>query len=106
MRQRGLFTIMCAALMSGSAAAHAGDSVELRYCVAPSAARHIIYLSPVFKTNVPMDSVESAFAHALDGARVQHDAVQCPRGDPAMRQHAIGFNEEAGNRVIDFNWTP
>jgi hypothetical protein len=103
-------TLMGAALLTWATAAYAANSVDWHYCIAPEPARHAIYLSPVFSSAAPMDSIEGAFARALAGARVQYEAVQCPRGDAdaigSMRQHAIDFNEKAGNRVVQLDWAP
>ncbi len=110
MRRQVSLMLMGAALLSCATAAYAGDPVEWRYCIAPEPARHAIYLSPVFASAASMDSIEGAFARALDNARVQYEAVQCPRGDAdaiaSMRQHAIDFNEKAGNRVVQLDWVP
>ncbi len=109
MKQASL-TLMGAALLAWSTAVSAANLFDWRYCIAPAPARHAIYLSPVFMSSAPMDTIENAFAHALENARVQYEAVQCPRGDAAaigsMRQHAIDFNEQAGNRVVKLDWTP
>lgn len=109
MRQQVSLILVCAALLICDSAAHAA-SVDWHYCVAPERAGDAIYLSPTFASSTPMDTLESAFARGLDSARVRHEAVQCPRGDAdaigSMRQHAIDFNERAGNRVVQLDWVP
>jgi hypothetical protein len=110
MRQQLLLTLVGTALMTCGTAAYAANPLDWRYCIAPEPARHAIYLSPVFASAAPMDTLESAFASELDSAHMQHEAVQCPRGDAdaigSMRQHAIEFNEQAGNRVVQLDWMP
>jgi hypothetical protein len=110
MRQQGSSTLICAVLLTCGAAVCGADPVDWHYCIAPEPARHAIYLSPAFASPASMDTLESAFARDLDSARVQHEAVQCPRADAeaigAMRQHAIDFNERAGNRVVQIDWAP
>jgi hypothetical protein len=103
-------TLTCAALWSCGSAVCAANLVDWRYCIAPAPARHAVYLTPAFTSSAPMDTIESAFAQELTNARVQYEAVQCPRGDAdaigSMRQHAIEFNEQAGNRVVQLDWAP
>jgi hypothetical protein len=85
-------------------------AAEWRYCIAAVPAQHKIYMSGVFPTDTPMEALEAGFGHALDRALIQHDSVQCPRGDQqsiaAMKLQAIQFNRDSGNKVVEFNWRP
>jgi len=57
-----------------------------------------------------MEVLETAFGRALDSALLQHDSVQCPRGDAGsiadMKLQAIQFNQAKGNKVVQVNWQP
>ena len=100
----GLVLLMCGLCGHGAVAA------EWRYCLAVSPAAHTVYMSPPFSENQPMEAVESEFGRALDRAAVQHDAVQCPLGNAqsiaSMKAHAVKFNQESGNKVVQLNWRP
>jgi hypothetical protein len=47
---------------------------------------------------------------ALDRAALQHDSVECSRGNAqsiaAMKLQAIQCNKAGGNKVVQLNWRP
>ena len=102
--------LMAAAVLIAGVGAPAASAAEWRYCLAAVPAQHKIYMSAAFPTDSAMETLEAAFGRALDRALIQHDAVQCPRGDQqsiaAMKLKAIQFNRDSGNKVVEFNWRP
>jgi hypothetical protein len=75
-----------------------------RYCLAPSQAQHMVYITPPF---APGATTDIAFAKML--RQVQHDDMQCPIADSEasiliMRRHALSFNRNAGNIIV--TWEP
>jgi hypothetical protein len=97
--------VVIAALHGGAAQAS-----EWRFCIAPAPAQHTIYMSAPFPNDQAMDTIEAAFGQALDHAMLQHDSVQCPRGEADaiadMKQHAIQYNEASGVKVVQLDWRP
>jgi hypothetical protein len=85
-------------------------AADWRYCLAIAPAKHTVYMSAPFSDGEPMETIESAFAQALDRAMVQHDSVQCPRGSAqtiaGMKAQAIQYNQASGNKVVQLNWRP
>jgi hypothetical protein len=69
-----------------------------------------MYVSPAFASDQALSTIETAFGRELDRAKVQHDSVQCPRGDAqtiaAKRAQAIRFNQTNGNKVVEIDWRP
>jgi hypothetical protein len=88
----------------------AAQASDWRYCIAPAPAQHTIYMSAPFPTDETMDTIEAEFGRVLDHAMLQHESVQCPRGDAdtiaGMKQQAIKYNEVSGNKVVQLNWRP
>lgn len=100
-----------AAVIFAISALHAAQGKEWLYCIAPSHTERKLYMSPVFETDGPVGSAESAFAAALDQAFLRYDDVQCPRSDDEvtatdMQQQTISFNRQAGNSIINLRWKP
>jgi len=85
-------------------------AAEWRYCLAISPAQRTLYMSTPFATDESMETIEAEFGSALDHVPVQHDAVQCPRGEAgsiaAMRQQSIQYGQASGNKVVQLNWKP
>lgn len=83
---------------------------EWRYCLALSPAQHTVYMSAPFADGQSMEATEAEFGQALDHARLQHDAVQCPLGNAqsitTMKSQAIQYNQASGNKVVQLNWRP
>lgn len=100
----GLAFLMC------GLCAHGAIAGEWRYCLAVSSGTHTVYMSPAFSAVESRETDESDFGRALDRAAVQHDAVQCPLGNAqsiaSMKAHAIKFNQESGNKIVQLNWRP
>lgn len=96
--------------MIGASYAGAAQAAEWRYCLAPSAARHTVYMSAPFPNQESMEALETTFGRALDRALLPHDAVQCPRGDAqsitAMKAQAIQYSQANGNKIVQINWRP
>jgi hypothetical protein len=89
----------------------AAKADEWRYCIAPSAIDHKIYMTPVFASSAPSSSAESMLATLLERSHIRYDDIQCPRSDSesaalAMRQHTTNFNKEMGNQIIALRWKP
>jgi hypothetical protein len=103
-------TLILAAVLIAPVGARPASAAEWRYCIAAVPAQHKIYMSAAFPTDTAMETLEAAFSQALDRAQIQHDSVQCPRGDQqsiaAMKLQAIKFNRDSGNKVVEFNWQP
>jgi len=63
-----------------------------------------------FATDEAMETIESEFGQALDRAMLQHESVECPRGDAGtiagMKQQAVQYNQVSGNKVVQLNWRP
>jgi hypothetical protein len=108
--ERAQRLLILAAMLIGALKASTARAAEWRYCLAATPAQHKVYMSAPFQNNMTMETLEAAFGQALDRAQVQHDAVQCPRGDEStiagMKAQAIHYSREVGDRVIDFNWRP
>jgi hypothetical protein len=86
-------------------------AAEWRFCIAPSAQEHRIYMTAPFLAVTPMEAMENGFHQALDRSAHRHDSVQCPTGTNeqmvrGMRQHADEFNRQMGNEVIPVEWRP
>jgi hypothetical protein len=105
-RQALLWTAVLFAGLNGRAA----QATEWRYCVALSPAQRTLYMSPPFATDESMETIESEFGGVLDHGSIQHDAVQCPRGEAgsiaAMRQQSIQYSQASGDKVVQLNWKP
>ena len=92
---------------SASSSSGSQSSVAIKqwqYCLAPSHAQHLLYVSLPFS---PGTHADIAFAQML--RQVRHDGIKCPiRDDEAsisvMRQHAITVNRNAGNTIV--TWGP
>ncbi len=110
MQARAQRTLIGIAVLIGALDARAAQAAEWRYCIAPSSAQRTIYMSTSFPNNESMETIEAAFGRALDRAMLQHDSVQCPRGDAqsiaAMKLQAIQFNQASGNKIVQLNWRP
>jgi len=103
---RALLALLVMAMLSQSA--FAGD---WRYCLAPSHARHKIYMSPPFPGSVSMGDAELQFGRLLSQSGLRFDDVQCPRGKDqtaamTMQEHAITVNRELGNEIVHLRWRP
>jgi len=98
------------AILVAGLTGRAAQAAEWRYCVALSPAQRTLYMSPPFATDEPMETMEAAFGSVLDHASIQHDTVQCPRGEAgsiaAMRQQSIQYGQASGNKVVQLNWRP
>jgi hypothetical protein len=83
-----------------------------QYCLAASHTERKVYLSLLFPKRATLsDDAEAAFNQMLLRSDIRHDSAQCPKRDDeyslsSMRQHAISFNNEAGNAIIAVNWKP
>ncbi|MGB7037183.1 MAG: hypothetical protein WBD71_16845 [Xanthobacteraceae bacterium] len=110
MRRRLPLKLLAGAAFIGVLHAPAALAADWRYCLAVSPARHTVYMSPPFADDQSMETTEGEFAQALDHALLQHDAVQCPRGNAqsitTMKSQAIKFNQASGNKVVQLNWRP
>ncbi len=110
MLTRAQRTLIGIAVLIGALNGRAAQAAEWRYCIAPSSAQRTIYMSAPFPNDEPMETIEAAFGRVLDQALLQHDSVQCPRGDAqsiaAMKLQAIQFNQASGNKVVQLNWRP
>jgi hypothetical protein len=88
----------------------AAQAAEWRYCVALSPTQRTLYMSPPFATDEAMETIEAEFGSVLDHGSIQHDAVQCPRGEAgsiaAMRQQSIQYSQASGDKVVQLNWRP
>lgn len=97
-------------VLVGSLQAGGAQAGEWRYCLALSPSQRTIYMSAPFPNGQPMEAIESGFGRALDRAAVQHDSVQCPRGDAesiaAMKMQAIEYSQAKGDKVVQLNWKP
>ncbi len=104
------FALIWAAVLVAGLNARAARAAEWRYCLAIAPSQHAVYMSAPFPNDTPMETLEAAFAHALDRARVEHDAVQCPRGSQesiaTMRLQAMQYNRASGNKIVEFDWQP
>ncbi|HUI15699.1 MAG TPA: hypothetical protein VL048_19755 [Xanthobacteraceae bacterium] len=98
------------AALSGGLCGHGALAAEWHYCLAVAPAQHTVYMSAPFSDDESRETDESAFGRALDRAAVAHDSVQCPIGNAqsiaAMKAHAIKFNQDSGNKVVQLNWRP
>jgi len=86
-------------------------AADWRYCLAPSHSEHKTYVTPAFRTTMPMDEAETQFASSLHRSGLRYDDVQCPRSDDEpsiiiMQDHAITVNHELGNEIINLRWKP
>ena len=110
MQARAQRTLIVIAVLIGALDARAAQAAEWRYCLAVAAAQRTVYMSAPFPNDESMETIEAAFGRALDHALLQHDSVQCPRGDAqsiaAMKLQAIQFNQASGNKVVQLNWRP
>jgi hypothetical protein len=110
MRSRLSLRLIGCACAIGAFHAAGARAAEWRYCLALSPAQHTVYVSPPFADDQSMETTEAEFGRALDHAMLQHDAVQCPLGNPqsitAMKSHAIQYNQASGNKVVQLNWRP
>jgi hypothetical protein len=93
-------------IVPGAAAAE-----DWRYCLAAVPAEHKVYISGMFQTGAPIETIQTAFGRTLTQLGVEYGGVQCPRADSqaslsAMQQTAIGFNRDVGNRAIKLDWKP
>ena len=84
---------------------------EWLYCIAPSYTERKLYMSPVFATNSPGNSVESAFATVLDQSFLRYNDIQCPKSKDEfsameMQQQTVKFNQSVGNTIINLRWKP
>jgi len=100
-----------AGLFVASVIPHCVLAADWTYCIAPSHAEHKLYMSPIFATDGPVSSAESAFGYVLDQSNFRHDDVQCPRSDDEssavnMQQQTISFNHKAGNTIVNLRWKP
>jgi hypothetical protein len=88
----------------------AARASDWRYCIAPSPAQHTIYMSALFPSDEAMETTEAEFGQVLDRAMLQHESVQCPRGEvdtiAGMKQQTIKYNEASGTKVVQLNWRP
>lgn len=80
-----------------------------QYCLAPSYEKKTVYISSAFPKSASLRTSEAFFGKMLFRSGIQHDAVQCPIGKDeasilSMREYAIGFNHDRGNKVITLNW--
>ena len=87
------------------ASAPAAFAEDWQYCLAPSHAERKVYISGTFPVRGSLGDADGTFERMLDRAGLPHDDVQCPRADDAqaiaaMRDYAIGFNQEAGNAIV------
>lgn len=94
-------------LMAPGAAA----AEDWRYCLAAVPTEHKVYISGVFQTSMPIETIQTAFGRTLNQLGLEYGAVQCPRADSqsalsAMQQTAIGFNREMGSRAVKLDWKP
>jgi hypothetical protein len=76
------------------------DINQWQYCLAPSHAQHLVYISLPFPTGTHGDF---AFAQMLH--QVEHDAIRCSIADDeasisVMRQNTVSFNHNAGNTIV------
>ncbi len=107
MMARGFVAVVVFAI----SALHAAHGKEWLYCIAPSHTERKLYMSPVFETDGPVGSAESAFAAALDQASFRYDDVQCPRSDDEvsatdMQRQTVTFNRQVGNTIVTLRWKP
>jgi len=106
----GRRAIFAVGVLVGAMQCHAAHAAEWRYCIAPAPAQHTIYMSSPFASDESMEALEAAFGRALDRAALQHDSVQCPRGNAqsiaAMKLQAVQYNQASGNKVVQLNWRP
>jgi hypothetical protein len=80
-------------------------AADWQYCLAPSRADHIVYMSATFPVRGALGSSDVSFQNALDNARLRYDDIQCPRADDErsivmMMQYAIIINRDNGNTII------
>jgi hypothetical protein len=110
MAQRTLLTLIGIAAATAALRLSAAHASDWRYCIAPSPAQHTIYMSALFPSDETMETTEAEFGQVLDRAMLQHESVQCPRGEvdtiAGMKQQAIKYNEVSGNKIVQLNWRP
>jgi len=104
-----LVRILTAVTTVAILAAQIAQAKDWLYCIAPSHAERKLYMSPVFPTDGPTGSAESAFAASLSQSYFHFDDVQCPRSDDeasamSMQRHTIDFNQEVGNTIVNLRW--
>jgi hypothetical protein len=101
---------LCFALAVAFFATRAASAADWRYCLASLHAQKTMYVSGVFPSDQALSTTETAFGRELDRGKIQHDSVQCPRGDAqtisAKRAQAIRFNQTNGNKVVEIDWHP
>ncbi len=97
-------------MLIGALHGRGAQAAEWRYCLAVSPAQHAVYMSTPFPADQSMETIEAEFGRVLDHALLQHDSVQCPRGDAqsiaSMKLQAIQYNQASGNKVVQLNWRP
>jgi hypothetical protein len=103
-------TLIWLAVLIAGLGGRVAQAAEWRYCLALSPAQRTVYISAPFATDIPMETIEAEFGSVLDHASVQHDTVQCPRGEAetiaAMKVQSIQYSEANGNKVVQLNWRP
>jgi hypothetical protein len=95
-------------LLTGFFDLRAASAEVWRYCLASSHAQRTVHFSQIFPSDLDINRLQREFGRELDRVRIQHDSVQCPQGDQQsiaiMRQHAIRFNRELGNSIVELDW--
>lgn len=87
----------------------AARTTDWQYCLALSYGEHVAYFSAPFPVSGNVAHSEITFRDALSDSDRRFDIVQCPRADSRaqiayMRAHAIDFNQQEGNRVLQIGW--
>ncbi len=110
MRRRPRRGLTAAVVLVGVLQTGAAQASEWRYCLALSPSQRTVYMSAPFPSGQALEAIEAGFGRALDRARIQHDSVQCPRGDAqsiaAMKLQAIQYSQANGDKVVRLNWKP
>src|SRR5437588_351151 len=86
------WALLVAALVPAAAQA------QWRYCVAPSDARHAVYLSAPHRTNLPMDELEASYRALLIGRRLSYNSVQSAASGAAVERS--GTRRPAGTKPL------
>jgi hypothetical protein len=105
--QIGASALLCLTIVfTIPATALAGD---WQYCLAPSYARHKVYVSKPFPMRAEAGVADSVFEKKLQRAGARYNDIQCPRAADrqaieAMRRYAIAWNKELGRTVVRMPW--
>jgi hypothetical protein len=110
MRGRKQQLLLFGTLMIGLLNVQPASAADWRYCLASLHAQNIVYVSQTFQTDQELSAVENAFGRELNRKNLQHDSVQCPRGDAqtiaGKRAQAIRYNRANDNNVVEIDWGP